>query len=216
MKHSAFISAYQQLAPLEQTLVDAYIDELKDDAAKAGKSIVDYVRQAKASDFDLKERLDDFPNAAHLLSKPLVRAAISERINELSAKFAIFAERVLREYAVLGFSSMGDYLDILDQDVIKLNLKKCTTEQLAAIKKVKIKENMMTGVRETEFELHAKQPALDMLSVLIGLKTPDGTATTAVRQMSTPVVAPAVRQIIDANTDEATAADMYAKSLKRA
>ena len=217
MDHSTFVSAYQQLPALERSLVDAYIDELKDDAAKAGKPIVDYVRNAKPSDFDLTARLDDFPNAAHLLSKPLVRAAISERINELSAKFAIFAERVLREYAILGFSTIADYLDINgDGTDVKLNLNKCTKEQLAAIKKIKITQNVFTGNKTTEFEMHAKQPALDMLAVIMGMKTPDGSAVAAVRTMSQPVVAPAVREIIDASSDDARAADLYARSLKRA
>lgn len=65
----------------------------------------------------------------------MVVAAITERVNEITASNELSANRLIREYIALAFSNMGDYIEIDNYGNPTLALNKCTPEQLSAIKK---------------------------------------------------------------------------------
>ena len=79
---------------------------------------------------------------AHLVARrPHVRAEYLKRKAALDAKATRVAEvkhgvtidRCMQEYAKLGFSNIGDYIDIKPDGRVLLNLGKATREQMAAV-----------------------------------------------------------------------------------
>lgn len=195
------ISAYKQLRPLERMFVDAYLADLENDARAAGRRVVEHLASQDAKRHTEKWYADK------LMAQPLVRAAITERIEELARKMEISAFIVLKEVGNIAKSSMADYLsfDAIGDPTLKLHL--CTPEQLAAIQSIEIEENMATGKRKTKFKLHPKVQALDMLMKHLGLYADDNAQRSP--------VTPAGPATITQAATTAQAAEMYARTLRK-
>lgn len=215
-------TAYQQLQALERLFVDAYVSELQTDASKAGQKVIDFVKANRLKDYDWQTKHAAF-NARKMMEKPLVRSAIRERIDAITAAFSLDAERTLREVGALAFSNMRDYFRLVEvvpphgpnpgQYRLDLDMMAATREQWSAIKKIKIEENVFTGTRKTEVELHAKQPALDAMLALHGLKAPDANSP-AMKNITPPPSPEVERMMITAQTKVQDAADLYARTLR--
>lgn len=96
----------------------------------------------------------------HLLSIPEIQAEVRRRKAEISAGLRISAERVLWEMAALGFSSIFDYVEVIDGE---LRLKELPPEKQGAVSSIKITKN------GTEVKLHDKLKALEFLAKYTGL-----------------------------------------------
>lgn len=154
-------SAYDQLKPSERIFTDAFV--ALDDPRKAAMAAYPNISEAVA-----KVRAFD------LMSRPLIKAAIAERYKRITDRFAITAENVTQEIALLAFARMGDY----KQFGITADLDDLTSEQSAAISEMTVKEYKEPGdegrpIREFKFKLHDKGGALDKLAKIVGVYAPE-------------------------------------------
>lgn len=202
-----FTSAYRQLNSVERAYVDGYIQRIERDADRNNEPISHSLYRAIPDHVIRQSR--------GMLDKPMVRAAITERINNIAASNELSQQRVIREMGNLAFSNMGKYLqfgqDVFDPETGTtkrgqpyFDLTGCTPEDLSAIKSIKVKESgdgMSRPIkREMEITLHDKVVPLHKLAEYMGLTTPDNPHW---RQMS---AKPA-----DAAQATGDAADDYAK-----
>lgn len=159
----SFASAYRQLRPAEKVFVDGYVRNLENDAAKRGERISNALYRV-IPDSVLEA-------SGGMLERPMVRAAISERVNDLAAATELTPARVIKELMTIGFASMGDYMEVREDGQPYFDLAKCTPEQLAAIASIEVEEiALRNGMsRKFKLKLHDKLSALDKIAKYIGL-----------------------------------------------
>lgn len=165
----SFASAYRQLRHPEKVFVDGYVADVERQAQRANERIsLALYRVIPAPVVEASRGM---------LDKPLVRAAISERINEIAASNELTPHRVIKEWMGIAFSSLGDYMDVGEDGTPWFDLTKCTPEQLAAIKSVKFEETgdglSRPKKRKIEITLHDKIAGLEALAKYMGLMQPD-------------------------------------------
>lgn len=109
------------------------------------------------------------------MQRPEVRAAIEKRMQRLSKKTEITAQRVLEELARLGFSNMLDYVRITEDGEPFVDLSGVSRDQAAAIQEVTV-EDYLEGrgddartVRRVRFKLAGKEGPLEKLGKYLGL-----------------------------------------------
>ena len=173
-----FKSAYDQLKPTERVFVDAFI--ASDDALYA-------IRQARA---DVNARIEakqphcySFASAraTEYSRRPLIQAAVAERLSALAARYELTADRLLSELAKIAYSNMEDYASVNADGDMMLKLGTATRDQMAAVSEITVEEvsegrgEAKRTVRKTKFKLHAKLTAIDMGMKRLGLYDPDKT-----------------------------------------
>lgn len=165
----SFASAYRQLRPHEKAFVDSYVASVERESNRRGERISLALHRAIPADVVEASR--------GLLDRPMVRAAIAERITDIAAQNELTPHRVIKEWMGIAFSSVGDYMEIGEDGQPWFDLTKCTPEQLAAIKSIKIEEQgdglSRPKKRKFEFVLHDKIAGLDALAKYMGLQQPD-------------------------------------------
>jgi hypothetical protein len=164
-----FASAYKQLTPSERAFVDSVVAELDRAAQRTNERISTALYRPIPAEIAERSR--------GLLERPMVTAAITERINELAAMQELTIHRMVREMGAVAFSNMGDYMHVDGDGTPVFDLARCTPEQLAAIKTIKVKEHG-DGItrpmrREFEITLHDKLQGMKMLAEYMGLLEPD-------------------------------------------
>ena len=109
-------------------------------------------------------------------SKLLTNIDIQTYINELKAdlgkRIGITSEMIAREYALIGFSKMSDFID--DENDVK-NIKQIGEEKSKIISSLKKTVNTFDGGEKItiEIKLHDKISALDKLAKMIGVQGVD-------------------------------------------
>jgi hypothetical protein len=189
-----FASAYRQLTPVEKRYVDDYVQTLERQADREQERLSNYLHLAIADDV--------YTASGGMLDRPMVIAAITERVNEITSATELSPNRIIKEYITIAFSNMSDYLTVDSYGNPEFDLTKCTPEQLAAIKKINFERNSM-GAEKLTFELYDKQKAMDMLAKYVGLIEPDNEHWRSNN----------ARPTIDALATVAQAADAYAAIL---
>lgn len=159
-----FASAYRQLSPVERRYVDDYVRTLERKADREQQRLSNYL-QLPVSD-------DVYDASNGMLDRPMVTAAITERVMEITADRELSPERLIKEYVAIAFASMGDYIEIDSFGIPSLTLDKCTPEQKAAIKKVTFEQTNLGAVR-LNIELHDKLKSMDTLAKYMGMVEPD-------------------------------------------
>jgi len=196
---TTFASAYRQLRPGEKVFVDGYVADLEREANRKGERIsAALYRTIPAA----------LVAASHgMLDKPMVCAAITERINEIAAATELTAQRVIKELMAMAFASHGDYMTMGEDGMPYYDLARCTPEQLSAIKTIKYKSNGdgLSRATKSEFELvlHDKPGALRMLMDFMGLSDPNNPHWRAEQARPINVTA------LPATTTDNGAADIY-------
>lgn len=156
-------SAYRQLSAVERDYVDRYIPEIERRADTATQPFAIFARTIPADLYD---------TSRGLLDRPIVLAAIAERIKSITEESALTPWRVMKELQNIIFANMADYteLTIDTQGNVSrvVDPSNCTPEQWAAVKKWKIEETAMGG-RKVDFELHDKLNAIGKVMVIMGL-----------------------------------------------
>lgn len=193
-----FRPAYWQLQPIERKFVDGYVSDIEGIAEKTGQRLL-AVLQAPFP-YELDNR------AVALLALPLVRAAIAERIKELSDLYDVSIYRTLKELTSIAYSNIGNYIEIDEWGVPEIKLTKCTPEQLSAIKSFEI-EDKPRGGRKVKFVLHDKLGALGNVMTYQGLLNKDNSHWQQAEQSTT---APNAARL-PAGMDDDSAADAYAR-----
>lgn len=102
---------------------------------------------------------------AQLLATPEIQEEVNRRKVAISTDLQISAEHVLLEMAVLGFSNIFDYIEVVDGEQ---RLKKIPPEVQGAVSGVKVTKN---GI---EIKLHDKLKALEFLAKYTGLADKKG------------------------------------------
>jgi phage terminase small subunit len=114
--------------------------------------------------------------ASRLLKNVHIAAEIERRRNKLAQRVEIAQADVLREWALIGFSDMRNYVSFGEDGLLVLDWSMMPPEATKAIQKVTQRRiTRKDGVVEikTEFQLHAKTAALDALSKHLGLYSAD-------------------------------------------
>jgi phage terminase small subunit len=111
-------------------------------------------------------------NARRLRNTPEIR----ERVKEIALVFAeeagVHSGAVQLELARLGFANMCDYVEIGDDGLPYVNLRKLTREQAAAISEFSvdtIEGKDKPTVTRVKFKLHDKRGALSDLAKILGV-----------------------------------------------
>jgi hypothetical protein len=158
-----FVSAYRQLRPAERAYVDGYVADLERDAQRKGERISNALHRAVPAAIIEASR--------GMLDRPLVRAAIAERINDLAAQSELTVHRVVKELMNIGFSSIGHYQTIGEDGMPYYDLSQCTPEQLAAIQAIELEtiEGRNGTTRRLKIKLHDKLGGLDRLARFMGM-----------------------------------------------
>lgn len=163
-----FASAYRQLSPAERSFVDSAVQELERAAHRAGERVSMVLN--KPLPVQVVER------SRGMLERPMVTAAITERINELSAAQDLTIQRMVKEMMAVAFSSMGDYMTITAEGP-SFDLTRCTPEQLSAIKSIEVEESGhglgRAHKRKLKVTLHDKLGGMKMLGQYMGMLEPD-------------------------------------------
>lgn len=121
--------------------------------------------------------------AARLLADVSVQARVAEIQARLAKKFEVTQDRILREYALLGFSSLGDFLRVQADGTAYFDLSGLTKDQAATILEYQVDEYTEgkagakgngkgeTGreVKRMKIKLHDKKGALDSMAKHLGM-----------------------------------------------
>lgn len=157
--------AYDLLTNEEQYYVDEYLVFAVEAQRRLRERIIhaldkpfppEYVRKTKG-----------------LLYKPVVRAAIYEKIKEASDADDVSPDRIIKEHASIAFSTQSDFLKDSGFGQVGLkDLNDIPEEKIGAIKTIETKVNSF-GM-STKIVLHDKQASLKFLSEQVGLQKAEG------------------------------------------
>ena len=118
------------------------------------------------------------------LSKPDIATAIQEALDARAARTRITADRVLQEYARIGFASVSDFTRITEDGDPAIDLSDMTPDQWAAVSEVQV-EDFKSGrgedardVRRIKVKAHDKLGALNAMSKHLGMDAPTKHALT--------------------------------------
>lgn len=100
--------------------------------------------------------------AKHMLSRPEIMAAINDIAAERRKRYAIDAERVLREFATIGFADIRDVVTWKKGKVTIRDADDLSPEQAAAISEITETVDA-SGKRTVKVKMHPKVPALEAL-----------------------------------------------------
>jgi phage terminase small subunit len=197
------LTAYDQLKPTERIFVDAYV--ATDNPAKA-------MRAAQPA---LAEKLINI-RAVDMLNRPLVSAAIADKVRRITEKYDVSIDALVRELAYVAKSNMADYVRITPEGEPFIDLSEVSYEAMAAIKSVKV-EDVKEGrgddqreIRKVSFDLHNKLGAIDQLMRKLGAYAPTGIGTT----LNVQINGGNTNLQINADMSPEQAADYYARSLE--
>lgn len=195
-----FRSAYSTLDAMEKRFCDGYVSDLEIMAQRTGQRLLAVIHQPFPYELDQR--------ALALLARPIVRAAIVERVREISLVFDFTVYRTLKTLSIVAYSTIDNYFDInphTGEPV--LNLNKATKEQLEAIKTVEI-EDKPRGGRKLRVTMHDKMNALNLAMRYQGLLHDESDHWRKAEQSEEP----AVKQL-PADADDRQAADMYSRMI---
>lgn len=107
-----------------------------------------------------------------MLDRPLVTAAIHERINEIGSDTELSVNRVMRELVAIAFSNHQDYHAVDQFGCPTANMDDLPREKWAAIESVEIEMDPRAPnvVRKKKIKLYSK---LDAIKLLVSLCDPE-------------------------------------------
>lgn len=107
-----------------------------------------------------------------LLSNAVIQEQIKNSISRTEEKLEITTERIMAEYAKLGFSNIADYGEWDDHGNVTMKPASELGDKTAAIQEISIQQSEGDGEtrqRVIKFKLHPKIAALDSLCKMKGL-----------------------------------------------
>lgn len=155
--------AYDLLEPLERQAVDSYVGYAISEQRRLNHRIVYALSKPIPTEMVRRSRS---------LAKPIVRAAIAERLQAAADEEDLSPDRVIDEHRVIAFSNIGDYLNVGNfGDFSVKSLDEIPRHLLAAVRTMRTVPTPY-GTR-TEIVLHDKLTSLKILTELVGLVAPD-------------------------------------------
>lgn len=194
-------SPYRQLRAPERAFVDAYVKEVEREAIQRQERITFALHRSFTP--------EQVASSRGFLERPLVLAAIGERINQIARDTELSVERVLKVISNIAFSNIENYFDIGEDGQPYLNLSKATPDQMEAVQSITIEEQTSrSGMKRTiKFAMHDKLGAARDLMKYTGAFADDNAHW---RQTSAP---PITHIPADASND--AAAELYASQIDR-
>ena len=159
-----FKPAYWQVDQLERKFVDGYVKDIETIADKTGQRLPAVLHAPFPYELDQR--------ALALLARPMVRAAIAERIQTLSELYDISIARTLKELSAIAYANIKNYVKIDAYGNPEIDLSQCTDEMMTAVKSFEI-EDKPRGGRKIKFQLHDKLGALAHVMRYQGLLSDD-------------------------------------------
>jgi len=200
---SVMLTAYDQLRPTERIFVNAYV--ATDNPMRA---IVAANPALEANPSIAAVRAHD------MLKRPLVQAAIAQKIEKIAEKYDVSIDALVRELAFVAKANMYDYVRITPEGEPYVDLSEATPEMMAAIQSVTV-EDVKEGrgddareIRRVKFQLHDKLRGIDMLMKKHGAYAPVGMNVNVTGGLT--VQHEAVRETMSPED----AADYYQRSLE--
>lgn len=147
----------KELSPLQQRFIDEFLVDLNGTQA---------ARRAGYSEKGAEAQ------ACALLRNPRVSAVIAVRRAKTADKLEVTVERIIAEYAKLGFANMADYITG-EGSARSVDLSKLTRDQAAAIQEITV--DTIAGaegdpvVTRTKLKLADKRGSLDSLAKHLGM-----------------------------------------------
>lgn len=161
-------SAYQNISKIEQEVVDAFVKYACEASEKKCVPVTNILNKPLPSEIIKETR--------GLLNKPLVQAAINEKLQQFeNAKF-LDKNRIIKEHNLLAFSNIADFLKINEYGQPEITLDNADREKLSAIQKLKI-TNGLVGTT-IELKMYDKQVSLNYISKLVNLEQIDPVSIT--------------------------------------
>ena len=108
--------------------------------------------------------------ASENLTKPDIQEALAKRRAELAEANEVTPERVMAEYALIGFADMSDYVTWGPSGVRLKDSEDLSDRASTAV--AEVLENITEGGRTIKFKLHDKRAALDSLVKMMGWIAP--------------------------------------------
>lgn len=195
-----FRPAYWQVDAIERKFIDGYVTDIQTIADKTGQRLAAALHAPFPYELGQRELA--------MLARPMVRAAISQRIDELSNTYDISIPRTLREWTVIAYSNIADYVKIDEFGCPEIDLSQIPREKMAAIKSFEI-EDKPRGGRKYKFQLHDKLGALNSVARYQGLLADDNTHWRN-QEASTK---PNTVSKLPANVTDDAAASLYAREI---
>lgn len=208
---SEFRTSYDQLKPTERLFVDAYV--ATDDPIAA--AFAAFPELASAGTTDRRAVSASGARAMEYSRRPLVQAAIAEKMKAAAERWELRADKVLAEVAKIAYSNLGDYLSLTSSGEPYVDLSKVDHSLMAAVSEITV-EDFVDGrgedardVKRVKFKLHDKGAALDKAMKYLGLYSAERVDMRVVGSMTT-TQGPAQ---ITAGMTTAQAAELYRASL---
>ena len=102
-------------------------------------------------------------SAANAMGREDVQQAVANLLAQKVARLDVSADNVVRELSRLGFSNMLDYVEVMEDGSARLNLRRLTRDQAAAIVEVTM-DSIGSGkdqrITRCKIKLADKMPAL--------------------------------------------------------
>lgn len=208
-----FRTSYDQLKPTERVFVDAYValDE------PIGAAFAAFPELANMGKSDKRAVSAAGARALEMSRRPMVQAAIAEKMAAAAARWDLTADKVLAEIAKIAYSNMDDYTKIVDGQRV-IDIVDVPRDLMAAVSEITVeeyKEGRGEDAREvikTKFKLHDKQAALDKAMKYLGLYSPEKLAVAVAGRVTHTTEAGAPLAITH-NMSDADAAELYRASL---
>ena len=154
------INAYNSINEFERQIVDSFIKYASEASEKQNCSVLEIMQKPLPQSIIAESR--------GAIEKPLVQAAIVEKLNDVENARFLDKNRIIKEHNLLAFSNMADYVKINQYNQPEIALENLSREKMAAIQKIKI-TNTLLGTT-IELKLYDKQNSLQFISKLVNLE----------------------------------------------
>ena len=156
--------AYDLLTDVERQAVDEYINYAVNEQHRKRERIIHALDRPIPNEYLVRSK--------DRLYKPLVLAAIAERIKEKALEEDVSPDRVIQEHAAIATAKLSDYLEPAGFGSFQLKpMEQIKPEHWAAIKSLETRAGPF-GLN-TKVVLHDKHPSLKALGEMMGIVAPD-------------------------------------------
>lgn len=156
--------AYDLLDVFEKEMVDDYVKYAVGEQNRKRERIIHALYIQIPAEYIKRSR--------NALYKPLLRAAVGERIKEEADKQDISPTRVIAEHASIAFSNIMDFIEQANFGEVRIKpLDQISPEKMQAVKSIETKPGAF-GLH-TKITLHDKHPSLKAMGEMMGLIAPD-------------------------------------------
>lgn len=171
MNAISFVGAYEQLSGYEREFVDGFLRSLEREAERRFERLTITLERVSAS--LNTTALDD--RTRDLFRKPIIVAAIRQRVEQMAAASDLTPDRIIREHAAIALSNINRFFKTGEDGSISFDALNCNDIDWAAVAAVDIDETYgPRGTKRTyKIKMHNKQVSLDAIAKFMGLDKGD-------------------------------------------